>query len=50
MSANILPTSARVVMAEALAAFPFVVALSRGNAAWDSAWEQPNPRRHLALT
>ena len=43
MSANILPTSARMVMAEALAAYPFVVALSRGNADWDSAWEQPNP-------
>lgn len=43
MSAFVLTTLGRAVMAEALSTLPFVFALSSGDAAWDAAWEEPNP-------
>lgn len=43
MSAYVLTTLGRAVMAEALAALPFVVALSSGDPDWDEGWEETNP-------
>lgn len=43
MSAFVLTTLGRAVMAEALAGLPFVVALSSGDPDWDVAWDEVNP-------
>ncbi|MBI1620161.1 hypothetical protein [Aquamicrobium zhengzhouense] len=43
MSAYVLTSLGRAVMAEALAALPFVVALSAGDPDWDDAWGEVNP-------
>lgn len=43
MTAEILPTTGRVVLAKALVALPFLFAVSRGNPAWDAQWGDDNP-------
>jgi hypothetical protein len=43
MSADILTTCGREVMAEQLVALTFLFALSRGDPSWDATWEDPNP-------
>lgn len=43
MSALVLTTLGRAVMAEALAGLPYVIALSSGDPDWDAAWDEVNP-------
>lgn len=43
MSAFVLTTLGRAVMAQTLSTLPFVFAVSAGDSDWDAAWGEPNP-------
>lgn len=43
MSAFVLTTLGRAVMAQTLSTLPFVFAVSAGDPDWDAAWAEPNP-------
>lgn len=43
MSAFVLTTLGRAVMAQTLATLPYVFAISAGDPDWDAAWSEPNP-------
>lgn len=43
MSAFVLTTRGRAVMAQTLSTLPFVFAVSAGDPEWDAEWGEPNP-------
>lgn len=43
MSVDVLVIRGREVQAELLAGLTYLFALSRGDPAWDAAWDEPNP-------